>query len=193
MNYLAHAYLTPDDDLLLMGNLWGDLLRPRDYPGLPQAMRRGIDLHRAIDRFTDAHPDVAAMRDLLRPAQGKYTPVVVDVLLDHVLSLQWADHHAEPLEVFCLDQYARVEGHLGLLPEPYQPRVRRMLDNRWLESCATRERMQHTLRMLSMRAAFENSMEDALFAYDRHADAMERLFGNFFAELKRAISLRSAG
>ena len=31
MNYLAHAFLSPDDPEQLMGNLWGDLLKPRDY------------------------------------------------------------------------------------------------------------------------------------------------------------------
>jgi len=193
MNYLAHAYLTSGDDLLLMGNLWGDLLRPRDFPALPESMLRGVELHRAIDRFTDSHPDVAVMRDLLRPSQGKYTPVVVDVLLDHVLSLAWSDHHQDSLEDFCRLQYGKVERHFGLLPVAYQPRVRRMLDNRWLESCATRERMRHTLRMLSMRAAFDNAMADALDAYDANAVDIGRLFGSFFADLKKEVSLRSAG
>src|SRR5690606_29706675 len=108
MNYLAHAYLSPDDPFVLMGNLWGDLLKPRDASELPDRVRTGIDRHRQIDAFTDAHPLVGAIRDRLRPHQGKYTPVVADVLLDYVLSQHWAQHHPEPLEDFCQARYQDV-------------------------------------------------------------------------------------
>lgn len=176
-----------------MGNLWGDLLKPGDFAGLPDAMIRGILLHRHIDRFTDSHPDVMSIRNLVRPAQGKYTPVVVDVLMDFILSQQWARYHEIPLDQFCEAKYRVVEANLDLLPARHHPRVRRMLDHRWLESCAGRERMAQTLVMLGRRAAFDNVIWDALEPYDRHAPVIDGLFGSFFAALRLEVSLQSEG
>ena len=82
MNYLGHALLSPEDPLILMGNLWGDLLRPRDYELLDPDILRGVERHKKIDAFTDQHKAVDEIINLLRPYQGKYTPVVADVLMD---------------------------------------------------------------------------------------------------------------
>lgn len=193
MNYLAHAYLSPDDPLVLMGNLWGDLLKPRDAAGLPDRVQAGIERHRRIDAFTDAHPLVGEIRDRLRPHQGKYTPVVADVLLDFVLSQHWSRHHPESLEAFCQARYRDVEEHLFVLPDRLHHRVGRMLGNRWLESCKDRERMEVTLAMLSRRASFANVMDQALVPYDRHRMEIHELFEEFFADLKAVITLRSEG
>ena len=38
----------------------------------------GITLHKKIDHYTDHHPQVKQSIDLLRPTQGKYSPVTVE-------------------------------------------------------------------------------------------------------------------
>jgi acyl carrier protein phosphodiesterase len=86
-----------------------------------------------------------------------------------------------------------VEEHFDLVPVAYQPRVRRMLDNRWLESCDSRERMGHTLSMLGRRATFDNVIARAMEPYDRHADEIDRRFLAFFDDLRAEVILRSGG
>lgn len=193
MNYLAHAYLSPDEPLVLMGNLWGDLLRPRDYAGLPDPMIKGLRLHRAIDTFTDAHKAVDEMVALIRPYQGKYTPVVTDVLMDFMLSTYWHRYHEHPIESFCVNTYQLVRKHLHLMPDHLHPRIQRMLDHEWLESCKNRHRMERTLTMLSRRAAFENKIPEALIPYDLHRDKMDMLFESFFEDLRRHATLQNEG
>lgn len=46
---------------------------------LPHGVRVGIALHRAVDRYTDAHPQVVAARSLLEPPWRCYTGVLLDV------------------------------------------------------------------------------------------------------------------
>ena len=56
MNFLAHAYLSFGQPEILVGNMISDFVKGKkkfDYPGGIQA---GMQLHRAIDTFTDAHP-----------------------------------------------------------------------------------------------------------------------------------------
>lgn len=192
MNYLAHAYLSPDDPYILMGNLWGDLLRPKDYIELHPQVMKGVTLHKAIDAYTDQHPAVEAIVNLLRPYQGKYTPVVADVLMDYMLSKNWASYHDTSVEAFCHKQYAIVDQFLPHIPERLHTRIQRMRTRHWLESCKDRDTLRGALFMLSQRASFENNIPGALTAYDRHAGEIDRLFTTFFEELRQMASLRSA-
>ena len=193
MNYLAHALLSPEDPLVLMGNLWGDLIKPRDYAGLDAGILLGIKRHQAIDTFTDQHSAVDEIMKLLRPYQGKYTPVVADVLMDYTLSKFWDDYHPEPIEDFCQDKYKVVEANLIYLPDRLYPRIGRMVGHRWLESCKNRERMEQTLIMLSRRASFENKIPNAMEAYDLHQEQIDALFIDFFKDVRQYITLQSEG
>jgi acyl carrier protein phosphodiesterase len=193
MNYLAHALLSPEDPLILMGNLWGDLLRPKDYESLEPGIVQGVRRHKAIDAFTDQHQAVDRMIMILRPYQGKYTPVVTDVLMDHILSKFWDQYHPLPLEEFCRLTYQAVDDHLHLIPERLHPRIRRMLGHQWLESCKNRERMEQTLRMLSKRASFENTIPQAMTPYDLNKIQLDSLFVDFFQDVQKHINPQNEG
>ncbi len=191
MNYLAHALLSPEDPIVLMGNLWGDLLKPRDYSDLSPKLLTGISRHKAIDLFTDQHPAVDTMVRLLRPSQGKYTPVVADVLMDFILSKRWHQYRDEPIENFCLTIYHTVYENLELIPERLHPRINRMLSHHWLESCKSKDRMEQTLLMLSKRVSFENNIPNAMEPYERHEEEMDRLFVAFFEDIQKHITLQN--
>ena len=193
MNYLAHALLSPDDPHILMGNLWGDLIKPKDFEGLKPGIVKGIMLHRSIDAFTDQHEKVGQLMKLIRPFQGKYTPVVADVLMDFILSKYWHLFYPKSIEMFCRDKYKTVKKQLHLIPVRLHPRIQRMLANEWLESCKNKDRMRTTLQMLSMRASFENKIPEAMLPYEMHEEKMDELFLSFFEELKAHIILQNEG
>lgn len=193
MNYLAHAYLSPEDPLILMGNLWGDLLRPKDYEFLKAEMLLGVKLHKKIDAFTDQHEGVDQINNLIRPYQGKYTPVVADVLMDFILSKFWHMFHEDTLEVYCLRKYKLVMNHLHLIPERLHPRITRMVENHWLESCKNRDQMDMTFKMLSRRASFENNIPNSMQAYGQHEPTMDRLFLIFFEDMRAHLTLQNEG
>jgi acyl carrier protein phosphodiesterase len=54
MNFLAHIYLSGDNDLIKIGNFMADF--GKQFKNYPVDVQKGIILHRAIDTFTDAHP-----------------------------------------------------------------------------------------------------------------------------------------
>ena len=184
MNYLAHALLSPEDPTIVMGNLWGDLLRPKDYLDLDPGIMTGVMKHKIIDTFTDQHPNVEEMVLLFRPGQGKYAPVVADVLMDFILSKFWHAFHTETIEQFSSKVYQMVKTHIHLMPERLNFRIERMLENQWLESCKNRQRMEMTLLMLSRRASFANNIPNAMQPYDANEQTMDRLFLTFFQDLR---------
>ena len=55
MNYLAHAFLSLNDDEIQLGNLIGDFVKGNKYERYPPKIKKGILLHRHIDSFTDHH------------------------------------------------------------------------------------------------------------------------------------------
>ena len=58
MNYLAHIYLSGNNDMLKIGNFIADSVKGKQYLDYPKAVQQGITLHRNIDEFTDSHPIV---------------------------------------------------------------------------------------------------------------------------------------
>lgn len=92
-------------------------------PWFHQDIIKGIERHRAIDAYTDSHSAVDEMMRLLRPHQGKYTPVVADVLMDYILSKMWNHYHPRSLEDFCQSTYQTVTAHLDHIPERLHPRI----------------------------------------------------------------------
>ena len=55
MNFLAHIYLSGNNDLVTIGNFMADGIHGKKYLDFPKDIQTGILLHRQIDTFTDAH------------------------------------------------------------------------------------------------------------------------------------------
>ena len=80
MNYLAHAYLSLQDPKILMGNMISDFVKGKEQFNFEPGVQAGIQLHRSIDRFTDAHPATKTANALLQPAAGSYAGTFVDIV-----------------------------------------------------------------------------------------------------------------
>src|SRR5690606_40140603 len=89
MNFLAHIYLSFDDNEITIGNFIADIIRGNKYTHLPSRIQKGIILHRAIDTFTDAHPTVRKSTKRLHENYGHYSGVIVDICYDHFLAKNW--------------------------------------------------------------------------------------------------------
>ncbi len=149
MNFLAHLTLSHFSADLQVGNFLGDLLRGAEAQALPEGIRRGVDLHRDIDRLTDADPDVRRINKLLSERHGRYAPVISDIAFDHFLYLNWDTCGPAPFPDFTAVAYERLRAARPEVPE----RVRKHLDgivrHEWLEMYATAAGMRGVfLRML---------------------------------------------
>ena len=90
MNHLAHALLADAGGIeFALGSAMGDFVRGRPDPAWPLARQAGLRFHRAIDAFTDAHPEVVAARNQFTPPMRRYAGIVLDVWFDHLLVLKW--------------------------------------------------------------------------------------------------------
>lgn len=189
MNYLAHTFLSGDDEQLMLGNFIADAVRGKQLELYPAGVARGIRLHRLIDTYTDTHPVVAETKARLRPRYKKYAPVVADLYFDHFLASRFDEFSEEPLESYVKRVYTLVNRHFSQLPERVQYFFPYMMKQNWLLSYAEVAGIGQALKGLSRRAAFESGMETAGEELLRHYSDYNEEFSHFFPELLRYVEL----
>lgn len=113
MNFLAHLHLGGPTPEQMLGSLYGDFVKGSLDGRFAPALEAGIRLHRAIDRYTDSHPQVLAALARFPAGRRRYAGIILDVFFDHCLARHWGEYHPEPLEAFT----ARVYGVLRRTPD----------------------------------------------------------------------------
>ena len=73
MNLLAHAYLSFNNPEILVGNMISDYVKGKKKFDYPIGIQNGIQLHRLIDQFTDAHPMTKRAKIIFSPHYGLYS------------------------------------------------------------------------------------------------------------------------
>ncbi len=120
MNYLAHFFLSFEQESVLLGNYMADFALGSSYLKMDLDIQKGVLLHRFIDHFTDTHPSVKKSIERVAQTQGKYAPVVVDVLYDHILAVNWNQYNKLPLSAFAKKTYLQLDRHKQLFPASFQ-------------------------------------------------------------------------
>ncbi len=188
MNFLAHTLLSCKDPNLLAGNFMADFISQPELKHLEPNILLGITLHKKIDHYTDHHPQVKQSIDLLRPTQGKYSPVTVDILYDFFLIKNWDKYSAENLSAFTLRIYEMLELKKDDFPLPLREKLPRMIEDDFLMSCQSEERLIRTFTRVHRRAKFSNNFLSAHKDLEIHHEAMDQQFNLFFPDLMLHIT-----
>jgi len=183
MNFLAHIYLSGDNELITIGNFTADGIRGNSYKTYPAEMQVGILLHRFIDSYTDAHPVFRQSTKLLHQPYRHYSSVIVDIFYDHFLAKHWERFSNVDLETFVSTFYKNLNRHFELLPKRFQHLTPFMIKDNWLISYAKIEGIQKVLNGMSRRTTFESKMNEATRELKIHYSEFENHFFTFFNEL----------
>ena len=138
MNYLAHMVVgawAGLDDQGVLGNFMGDAVKGRDVEGMwGLDVGRGIRLHRAIDDVSDRHEASREARAVLRATCGKWSGVVWDVLVDHVLAAEFEGlaKGCGDLKSFAMSQEAVLARQREAMPERSRRFFDAMVAHGWL-------------------------------------------------------------
>ncbi|GJH41325.1 ACP phosphodiesterase [Capnocytophaga sp. HP1101] len=185
MNFLAHIYLSGEgDELLTIGNFIADTVRGKEYLQYPEAMQRGILLHREIDTFTDAHPVFRQSKHRLVPTYNHYAGVLVDIFYDYCLAKNWNQYSSESLERYAERFYNSLQRHQHLLSNKAQNLSKYIIAERWLESYQTVEGIASILYPMDRRTGFVSKMQYAAEDLQRDEKLYEEEFTQFFKEIQ---------
>lgn len=184
MNFLAHIYLSGDNELITIGNFVADGVRGNKYKLYPTEIQIGIQLHRQIDTFTDAHPVFRQCTKRLHKGYGHYSGVIVDIFYDHFLAKNWESYSDVPLEKYIANFYNSLSENIDLLPPRFKKLTPIMIEGNWLLSYATVEGIQLVLNGMNRRTKGRSQMNESTKELKEHYEAFEEDFIVFFNDLK---------
>ena len=183
MNFLAHIYLSGDNDLIKIGNFMADGIRGKHFESYPLEIQKGIILHRAIDTFTDAHPIFRKSTKRLHEKYHHYAGVIVDVFYDHFLAKNWNTYSDEKLDDFVTRFYQSLHDNHINLSERTKGMMPYMIEHNWLVSYQTVEGINRILTQMDQRTKNESKMRFATNELSEFYPEFEEEFTNFFQEL----------
>ncbi|MGY3795688.1 acyl carrier protein phosphodiesterase [Aquimarina sp. 433] len=184
MNFLAHIYLSGDDDELKIGNFIADSVKGKKFSQFPNQVQKGITLHRKIDSYTDSHPIVRKSVLRLFPKYGHYSSVIVDILYDHFLAAYWNEFSSTPLEIYVADFYKLLETNYEILPKRVQDFLPYMFRDNWLLSYASIPGIGRILYQMNHRTKNRSKMNFAVIELEKYYSDFEKEFRTFFEELE---------
>lgn len=183
MNYLAHIYLSGNNDKLIIGNFIADFIPGNQYKHLPLGIQKGILLHRQIDSFTDKHPIVRKSKRRLHERYGHYDGIIIDILYDFFLAKNWDNYSDKSLLEEESDFFKLMNKNLNLLPEKVQNILPYIEKEKWLSNYATYKGIEKSLIGMNKRTKNKSQMHLAINDLKLYQDELEKDFSSFFKEL----------
>ena len=183
MNFLAHIYLSFGDAEVTLGNFIADSIRGNKYKHLPPRIIKGIELHRSIDTFTDAHKLHKKSSKRLHANYSHYSRVIVDIYYDHFLAKNWDRYSHTTLEEFVDEFYELLETNYDILPDGVTHMMPHMIADNWLLNYAKMEGIANVLNGMNRRTKNRSKMNLAIIDLEEHYKEFETEFTLFFEEL----------
>jgi acyl carrier protein phosphodiesterase len=185
MNYLSHIYLSGESEEIKLGNFIGDFVKGNQFLKYPPEVAKGILLHRQIDSFTDSHGVVNECIAKLRPRFGKYSGIVIDIFLDHFLAVNWDLYSFERLSTFSKRFHAVLLSNYFQLPSQVKLFIPFLIQNKRLQSYASLEGIEKTLRIMVKHTSLPAETEFALKILGDEYHYFDQAFHKFFPEIIR--------
>ena len=187
MNFLAHIYLSGDNDDIKIGNFLGDFVKGRlnklTNAQYSKGVIKGMALHREIDSFTDNHPVVRQSIDRLQPKYHKSSGIVIDMFYDHILAKNFHLYSEISLEKYAQNFYDLLKKRSTEIPEPMNRMVKSMVSRNWFVGYKSYEGIEWALTGISKRLSFESGIEHATEELRNDYELYKAEFQQFFPEI----------
>ena len=187
MNFLAHLYLSGNDEQLMIGNFIADSVKGSSYNKFQEGIKQGILLHRAIDFYSDNHPVFLKSVERLRPNYRKYSGVIVDIFYDHFLAKNWKDYSDKPLEKYASEVHSLMLKNVFHFPEKSLMFLRYAFRTNLFVSYSSIEGIGEVLLGMSRRTTFKSNMELASEDLKTHYSEFENEFRLFFEDAEAFV------
>jgi acyl carrier protein phosphodiesterase len=185
MNLLAHAYLSFNNESILVGNMISDYVKGKKQFDYPLPIQAGIQLHRAIDAFTDTHDATQEIKKLFIPAYRLYAGAFTDVVYDHFLANDENEFSsAEGLQSFTKHTYNLLQNNTAYFPEKFAKSFPYMQAQDWLYHYRYNGGMQKSFGGLARRAKYITEIETAFEIFLNNKEIIKESYKIFFPQLK---------
>ncbi len=184
MNFLAHIYLSGNDELIKIGNFMADGIRGKDYENYPPKIKTGILLHRFIDSYTDSHPVFRQSTKKLHEKYSHYSGVIVDMFYDHFLCKNWSNYSDENLSDFVQHFYTSLRENYDVLTDKTKHLLPYMEKGNWLYNYQFLDELEIILSQMDYRTKNKSKMRFSINELKEYYSEFESEFTLFFEDLR---------
>ena len=184
MNYLAHIYLSGENDDIKIGNFIGDSVKGKKYMEYDADIQTGILLHRQIDSFTDSHPVFKASSRIFRSSYGKYSGVVTDIVFDHFLSTNSLYFNKKTLKQFARSFYILLMKKHKILPSKVKKFAPFFISKDRLSNYASISGIQEVLHTMSKYTSLPEQSSAGIKDLKKNYNILSSNFELFFEDVK---------
>jgi len=184
MNFLAHIYLSGNDDFIKIGNFMADGIRGKDYENYPPKIKTGILLHRFIDSYTDSHPVFRQSTKRLHEKYSHYSGVIVDMFYDHFLCKNWSNYSDENLSDFVQHFYTSLRENYDVLTDKTKHLLPYMEKGNWLYNYQFLDELEIILSQMDYRTKNKSKMRFSINELKEYYSEFESEFMLFFEDLR---------
>jgi acyl carrier protein phosphodiesterase len=192
MNYLGHAFLSFGDPEITTGNMIGDHVKGRlVLASYPERIRKGIELHRKIDMFTDEHPVTQRAKLWFRADYGLYSGAIMDSLYDHYLAND-PKYFASEKDLFAFTQnvYTSLSDNAEIFPPTFAKYFPYMREQNWLYNYRTTQGMNRSLNGLHRRAKYMPPVEKAYAIFIERYHQLAQCYYEFVDDAVKFVKVQ---
>jgi len=189
MNYLAHIYLSGNNEDIALGNFIADSVKGNRYKNYPTLWQRGIMLHRFIDSFTDSHKIFRSHSKLFFNSHRHYSRVLVDMFYDHLLAKNWSKYNHLTLDKYSNEFYRKLLENKDKLPLRLKSSLKYLIKDNWFKSYATIEGLSKTLKLMESRTSYPSELSTSVEKFVSLLPIIEPQFFLFFEDIQNTMKI----
>ncbi|MDX1350774.1 MAG: ACP phosphodiesterase [Putridiphycobacter sp.] len=192
MNFLGHCLITQFNPEYISGNLAGDHFKGDLALNtlLPSNIKRGVEIHRFIDSFTDSAPEIQKVAKIFQEGGVKRISYIAsDIILDHYISKNWSKLSPFSLPYFIDAIYQQTSKDLIYLPEKFHYIFGKMVEKNWLSRYISEDGIELTLLKFEQRIPFINNLHDSFQIYKDHQFEIDELYTRFINTITNVVTL----
>jgi acyl carrier protein phosphodiesterase len=153
-----------------------------DYP-LP--IQAGIQLHRAIDTFTDTHASTQKIKEFFRADYRLYAGALTDVVYDYFLANDKSIFKNDTaLKDFTIHTYLLLKQNKDRFGEKFGQMFPYMQTHNWLYNYQFDWGIQKSFEGVKRRAAYISETTTAFSIFIEHKNEMKQHYDDFFISVK---------
>ncbi len=193
MNYLAHAYLSNNNEDLILGNFIADHIKGNNYKHYSQNIINGILLHRKIDHFTDNHIQFKNAKRYFYDGYEKYAGILIDIYFDYFLASEFQKHCHLSLLNSTENVYKIYDDFKYEMPKSSQNFYNYIIQNDIYNAYATLEGIEKVLFHLSHRINHGVMLNHSINLFNKHKTELYFCFLKFIVDAKNNLTPNNNG
>ncbi len=187
MNFLAHVYLSGNNDHIKIGNFIADAVKGSHFSNLPADIQKGIILHRFIDNYTDHSPLLNESRSNWQKEFPKFYSSILDICFDHFLAKNWSSYSQSNLRAYTRNIYLQLILNYRWLPQRVRRSLPFLITQNWLESYKEVKGIGLIFDRMNKYRGLPWDSEPIIKYLNSNYNRMEQTFFVFFESLMQAV------